>query len=305
MTKALIVYNPNAGKEEGEAIANRFKGTLQSHFETVELKGTQKAHDATDFAAASYDDGFEAVFAIGGDGTVNEVVQGLLEIAPEHRPTLGVIPGGTFNAVTRVLDTVQDTDAAIDAYTLDFPEAMDIGRANDNIFCLIFSIGNIPEGIHNSSSEEKTKFAFLAYAKNILTNMTKQDTYNLTITADGKDYSGTYSHVVVLLSGELENQEFTKANIQKDDGYLHMMLLNQVSFLEGLNLIPDIAAGVMDDNENVHYIKAKSITIDSADGTEIETDLDGDKGDHLPVNLSVDPLAITAFTQKAHDDTVQ
>lgn len=143
MEKALIIYNPMAGSENGEKLANLFKERLEKDFDEIDIKGTKEKGDATLFAKNSTYDSYHSVFVIGGDGTVNEVFKGILSIEKENRPILGVIPGGTFNAVARVLQSNQAKDKAIENFSLDKIKEMDMGVVNDSVFSLIFSIGDV------------------------------------------------------------------------------------------------------------------------------------------------------------------
>lgn len=67
----------------------------------------------------------------GGDGTVNEVISGIDE--RDYIPKLGIIPGGTGNLITKLLEINQDIDGAIDELDFDLTNKIDIGKANDNI----------------------------------------------------------------------------------------------------------------------------------------------------------------------------
>ncbi|CIV91396.1 sphingosine kinase [Streptococcus pneumoniae] len=68
----------------------------------------------------------------GGDGTVNEVISGIDE--RDYIPKLGIIPGGTGNLITKLLEINQDIDGAIDELDFDLTNKIDIGKANDNYF---------------------------------------------------------------------------------------------------------------------------------------------------------------------------
>ena len=295
MNKALIVYNPMAGNEKGNELAELLKERLKEDFNQIDVRGTKDKGDATIFAQNSYKEGFHSVFVIGGDGTVNEVFKGLLSIEKENRPILGVIPGGTFNAVARVLQVNQVKNRAIKNFSLDKIKEMDMGLVNDSVFSLIFSIGDVPEAIHSVSNEEKTKFKMLAYAKNIIEKISDDSVYDLDIDIDGEEFSGLFHHVMILLSDKLENFELTEYKMSMDDGFLHAFLMPEASLTEKVGLLSDMAFKKSSDNENLIYRKAKSIKISSK--KSVETDVDGDEGEYLPVSIKVEEKALKVYYQ--------
>lgn len=247
------------------------------------------------FAKNSTYDSYHSVFVIGGDGTVNEVFKGILSIEKENRPILGVIPGGTFNAVARVLQSNQAKDKAIENFSLDKIKEMDMGVVNDSVFSLIFSIGDVPEAIHSVSNEEKSKFKMLAYAKNIIEKIADDSVYDLDIDIDGEEFSGLFHHVIILLSDKLENFELTEYKMAMDDGFLHIFLMPEASLTEKVGLLSDMAFKKSSDNENLIYRKAKSLKISSK--KPVETDIDGDKGENLPVSIKVEEKALKVYYQ--------
>ena len=79
MAKVLLVVNPSSGGEKAPEFQEMAKEKLGQHFEEVVVKHTEKAGDASAFAKEAARNQFEAVFVMGGDGTVNEGVSGLAE----------------------------------------------------------------------------------------------------------------------------------------------------------------------------------------------------------------------------------
>ena len=111
MKKALLIINPTSGGEKALTYKGKLERKAGQYFDHVETKITKKAKDATEFARQASEEGYEAVFAFGGDGTVNEVISGLAE--RDYIPKLAIIPGGTGNLITKFLGISQDIDKAI------------------------------------------------------------------------------------------------------------------------------------------------------------------------------------------------
>ena len=271
MKKAMLIINPTSGGEKALDYKEKLENKAKEYFEYVETKITEKAKDATAFAEEASKGNYEAVIVFGGDGTVNEVI-----------PKLGIIPGGTGNLITKLLEISQDIDEAIDQLDFNKTNVIDIGKANKSYFGYIFSVGSLPEAIHNVEIEDKTKYGVLAYAINTIKSVIKDEVFNIKIETENGSYEGEASQVLVLLSNYYADKKIFEEN---KDGYANILILKNASIISKLSLIPDLLKGDIVENDNIEYIKAKDITISS--DIKLESDIDGDQSDDLPVKITV------------------
>lgn len=280
MKKAMLIINPTSGGEKALDYKEKLENKAKEYFEYVETKITEKAKDATAFAEEASKENYEAVIVFGGDGTVNEVISGIAE--KNYIPKLGIIPGGTGNLITKLLEISQDIDEAIDQLDFNKTNAIDIGKANKSYFGYIFSVGSLPEAIHNVEIEDKTKYGVLAYAINTIKSVIKDEVFNIKIETENGNYEGEASQVLVLLSNYYADKKIFEEN---KDGYANILILKNASIISKLSLIPDLLKGDIVENDNIEYIKAKDITISS--DTKLESDIDGEQSDDLPVKITV------------------
>ena len=280
MKKAMLIINPTSGGEKALDYKEKLENKAKEYFGYVETKITEKAKDATAFAEEASKENYEAVIVFGGDGTVNEVISGIAE--KDYIPKLGIIPGGTGNLITKLLEISQDIDEAIDQLDFNKTNAIDIGKANKSYFGYIFSVGSLPEAIHNVEIEDKTKYGVLAYAINTIKSVIKDEVFNIKIETENGSYEGEASQVLVLLSNYYADKKIFEEN---KDGYANILILKNASIISKLSLIPDLLKGDIVENDNIEYIKAKDITISS--DTKLESDIDGDRSDDLPVKITV------------------
>ena len=276
----MLIINPTSGGEKALDYKEKLENKAKEYFEYIETKITEKAKDATAFAEEASKENYEAVIVFGGDGTVNEVISGIAE--KDYIPKLGIIPGGTGNLITKLLEISQDIDEAIDQLDFNKTNAIDIGKANKSYFGYIFSVGSLPEAIHNVEIEDKTKYGVLAYAINTIKSVIKDEVFNIKIETENGSYEGEASQVLVLLSNYYADKKIFEEN---KDGYANILILKNASIISKLSLIPDLLKGDIVENDNIEYIKAKDITISS--DTKIESDIDGDRSDDLPVKITV------------------
>ena len=280
LKKAMVIINPTSGGEQALNYKEKIENKAKKYFEIVETRITEKALDATHFAEEATKEKYEAVIVFGGDGTVNEVVSGIAE--KEFIPKLGIIPGGTGNLITKLVQIDQDIDKAIESLDFNLTNKIDIGKANDHYFGYIFSVGSLPEAIHNVEIEDKTKFGMFAYAINTVKSVIRDEVFNIKVETENGNYEGEASQVLVLLSNYFSDKKIFDEN---KVGYANILILKDASIFSKLSLIPDLLKGDVVENDSIEYIKAKTIKISS--DIEIESDIDGDQSDDLPVEIKV------------------
>lgn len=280
MKKAMVIINPTSGGEQALNYKEKIENKAKEYFEVVETRITEKALDATHFAEEAAKEKYEAVIVFGGDGTVNEVISGIAE--KEYIPKLGIIPGGTGNLITKLVQIDQDIDKAIESLDFNLTNKIDIGKANNHYFGYIFSVGSLPEAIHNVEIEDKTKFGMFAYAINTVKSVIRDEVFNIKVETENGNYEGDASQVLVLLSNYFSDKKIFDEN---KVGYANILILKDASIFSKLSLIPDLLKGDVVENDSIEYIKAKTIKISS--DIEIESDIDGDQSDDLPVEIKV------------------
>ena len=290
MQKIMLIINPTSGGEKALDYKEKLENKAKKYFEQVNTRITQKAQDATNFATEASREHYEAVLVFGGDGTVNEVISGIAE--RDYIPKLAIIPGGTGNLITKLLEINQDIDGAIDELDFNSTNKIDIGKSNGHYFGYIFSIGSLPEAIHNVGIEDKTKFGMLAYAVNTMKSVVTDQTFNIQVETENGNYIGEASHVLVLLTNYFADKKIFD---EDKDGYANILILKDASILTKLSVIPDLLKGDVVVNDNIEYIKARHIKISS--DSELETDVDGDKSDDLPVEIKVLGQHIEVYSQ--------
>lgn len=290
MQKIMLIINPTSGGEKALDYKDKLENKAKKYFEQVDTRITQKAQDATNFATEASREKYDAVLVFGGDGTVNEVISGIAE--KDFIPKLAIIPGGTGNLITKLLEINQDIDGAIDELEFNSTNKIDIGKSNGNYFGYIFSIGSLPEAIHNVGIEDKTKFGMLAYAINTMKSVVTDQAFNITVETENGNYIGPASHVLVLLTNYFADKKIFE---EDKDGYANILILKDASILTKLSVIPDLLKGDVVVNDNIEYIKARHIKISS--DSELETDVDGDKSADLPVEIKVLGQHIEVYSQ--------
>lgn len=294
--KALLIVNPSSGGEQAKEYEQQAKEKLAMFFDEVEVKHTKEAGDATQFASEAVGV-FDSVFAMGGDGTVNEAISGL---APhDHRPNFGFFPLGTVNDLARALAIPLDPQEAIDTFDIAHSRPIDIGQINDEYFMNVVAIGMIPAAINNVEVEEKTKLGKMAYFVSGLREVRKNESHQfdvaLTAADETKQVSIESSTLIIGSSNSVGGFESLLPKASTKDGKLHLIYLKDSNLWETIKSIPELLKGVTESNEVLGYETFEKAEISLKGNASIETNVDGDAGPELPVTIQLLPQHLTVY----------
>lgn len=159
---ARVIYNPTSGREIiKKNLADVLSILEQAGYVTSAHATTAEPDDAKHAAEEAVRNRFDLVVAAGGDGTINEVINGIAE--KEYRPKVGIIPTGTTNDFARALHVPRDVIKATKIIAAGQSVAMDIGKANETYFINIGGGGRLTELTYDVPSRLKTMLGQLAY----------------------------------------------------------------------------------------------------------------------------------------------
>ncbi|MBC1758566.1 diacylglycerol kinase family lipid kinase [Listeria ivanovii] len=284
MGKVLLIVNPSSGKEKGKLYQEKAEVALKNRYDEVEVRLTEKAGDATDFASWAAKQGFEAVIAMGGDGTLNETINGLA--IHENRPDFGFIPLGTVNDLARSVGIPLKPEKAIQSLETSVAVPMDIGRIGELYFMNVLAIGMIAQAVDQVSVEQKTKFGSVAYFLEGLKAFNRNELLHFKLEYDDEIGEGEAALVVAGLTKSVGGIESWAPDAKIDDGYLHVVILTKLGLLDAANLIPQLIRGNLKNSDGVVYIKTKKLKID-ASGEDLSINVDGDPGPGVPAEIEV------------------
>ncbi|NQP35077.1 diacylglycerol kinase family lipid kinase [Streptococcus suis] len=292
MKKALLVVNPSSGGERAPEFRDLAQAKLEEFFDQVHIKETQKGGDACQFAKEAAREGFDSVFVMGGDGTVNEGISGLAK--EEYRPNFGFFPLGTVNDLARALGIPLDPAQAIKQFDPNRKRPLDIGQVNDSYFMNVVAIGAIPQAINNVDPDEKTRYGKMAYFINGFKELINNQRYEFQIQLDGKTKEITSTTILIGLTNSIGGFETLLPDAKVDDGLLHLLYLKDSHFLNTVSAIPQLMGGVTEESNSLGYETFTEGKISITDG-DLQINIDGDEGDHLPIHVKVLPSHISIY----------
>ena len=160
MKKLLFLYNTHAGKGLLKSRLAAVQDALAAAGWDVTIHPTQGAGDATAVAAARAGE-FDRIVCSGGDGTLHEVVAGLMGL--ENRPEVGYIPAGTTNDFAKNLSLPRGMEAMARVAAAGVPRPVDIGSFNDRYFIYVAAFGAFTDVAYSTPQPVKNIFGHLAY----------------------------------------------------------------------------------------------------------------------------------------------
>jgi diacylglycerol kinase (ATP) len=272
--RARLIVNPSSGRERGVEHAATIAAGLRRKYAGVEVFFTQGDGDAEQAAQQALRDGCSAIFVAGGDGTLNEAVNGVAAVNALDAVHFGIVPLGTGNDFASALGIPHDTDKAIETLLAGELLAVDLGRVNGRIFLNTSGGGYIAEVSLAVTPQLKTIAGRLAYLIGGAQALLEYDPVRARVRVDPGDVSfdlGLYAYAVcnsrLIGGGRLIAPE---AII--DDGFLDVCLIEAMTAMEFVALGRKVADGGHVDDPRVHYLQGASVTIDFGRDTNINTD---------------------------------
>ncbi len=225
MKTLLFIYNLHAGKG---AIRPRLAGILDVFSKAgylVTAYPTQGKADATR-AAARLGPGYDRVVCAGGDGTLSEVISGVME--GEKRPVLGYIPSGTTNDFSRNLSLPRGMEKQAAAAVCGIPRPCDIGRFNGRPFIYVAAFGAFTDVSYDTPQEFKNTFGHLAYFLEGMGRIGSIKGYPLTVEYDGGVLRGDFIFGMVCNTVSVGGfKGLPSRDVRLDDGLFEVVLVRQ------------------------------------------------------------------------------
>lgn len=296
MSRCILIVNPTAGKEKAKYYKTDLVLQLRTMFEVVELRETTKAGDATAWAKEASEKGYDAVFSMGGDGTLNETVNGLARSG--QAVNFGFIPLGTVNDLARALHIPLQPEEAIAALKDSKLVKVDIAKVNDRYFVNTIAAGAMPEAVGNVSIEQKTRLGPMAYFLTGIKALQSRETSLFKIESELGVEVRRSPLIVAMLTNSVGSFNNIAPLAKVDDGTIWLAVFKEFNYLDILKIIPEILAGLPINSEYMTLQQVKKVRISVVDDEKLTTNMDGDKGPDFPLELTVLPSFLTVYVPR-------
>jgi diacylglycerol kinase (ATP) len=282
MKRARIIYNPTSGRELFKKHLPEVLIKLEQAGYETSCHATVCEGDATEAAKIAVERKYDLVVAAGGDGTLNEVVNGLAE--QEYRPKLGIVPMGTTNDFARAVHIPRDIGAAVDIIIKGDTIPVDIGRMNSNrYFINIAGGGRLTELTYEVPSKLKTVLGQLAYYLKGVEMLPSIRATDLSIEYDGKLFEGEAMLFLIGLTNSVGGFEKLAPDASINDGMFSLLILKKTNLAEFIRIASLAVRGDHINDPNVIYTQANRVKVYSKD--KVQLNIDGEFGGLLPVEF--------------------
>ena len=281
--KVLLYYNSYSG-------SGIFKNNLDYIVERCQEKGMQvvpvraaKGIVIDDVLSKLNQDEYSRRIAAGGDGTINTCVNAMIK-HDIHLP-LALFPAGTANDFAYYFEIPSNIESMLDIALGDVTTKADVGVVNGRNFINVTALGALIDVSQKTDPNLKNVMGTMAYYLKAFTEIPKIRALPVTLTTPDDVYEEEI-YFMVVMNGESAGG-FRKLSPQSsvNDGKLDVIAFRKMPIVELGPLLFEVVNGRHPENKHVLYFQTDELTIESPE--DINTDIDGEHGEQLPLNFSV------------------
>jgi len=271
MCANIIIANEKAHWGSSRSRICQAETFFHRHRFAFSLLRTDHPGHARELAAEATVQKADRVIVLGGDGTVNEVVNGILTSGCRQIPRIGIIPSGCSNDFSKSLGIPQQLQKACRTIMNGRIRYVDVGQAGGHYFCMASSLGLFAdisaESVHMRRLSGSLRY--IAAALGVIRKMTSG--WEMDIKADGRTFRGTYG--VLLVSNTPRFGGLTLIpGAKPDDGVLDCLLIEMPKKLEAVSLILVILRKGLIRHKKVTTFQAKTLSVSLEPGALLSND---------------------------------
>lgn len=291
MKKIYFIYNPHAGKEQIGSKLNEIIRILADRDNALTVVPTTGYLDAME-RITNLQEPYDLVICSGGDGTLDEVVTGMMKRPVEKRFPIGYIPAGTTNDFARSLGIPKNMPEAARHAITGKPFACDIGSFNEDSFVYIASFGIFTEVSYSTRQEMKNVLGHMAYILEGMKSLYNVKSYQMRIISEEMEFEGDFLFGMVTNSKSVAGfKGLVKGDVQFDDGVYEVTFIKRPR--NPLELQEILAALLKEElhTEYMYSFRTRKLTIESEE--MVPWTLDGEfGGEHQQVVIENNQKAV-------------
>ena len=287
--KTLFIVNPTSGMDVAAPMRRELLDAI-STMPGAEAHVLTRPCEAAEIARKAAQDGYDRIVVAAGDGTLNEVINGI----GDSDVVLGLIPLGTGNVYASDLGFDEDSlDHYLSVIRAGKVRRIDLGKAGDTRFLLMAGFGFDAEVVHSVPTRAKGVFGRLAYAPMLVRESVRCQPSQFTLVFDGETTLQVEAYNVIICNCASYTRNFQLASgIRSDDGLLDVLVLGSDPTMK-LKLLGWASASLLTNSEadsSVAHYHARHIRVDA--DPVVKMQLDGDVRGQSGIDIEVLPSAL-------------
>ncbi len=294
MKKIKLIYNPYSGDKTFKFDLDIYVTNLQNAGYEVHMLRSTNHNDIEDNLKSIPKDFYDAFIVSGGDGSINIVVNCLMKYGLNHIP-LAIIPSGTANDFATFLKLPKEPDDACKIIANNKTISVDVGLCNDKYFINVCAGGlfaNVSEKIDKTFKEALGKFAYYIRA---LQEMHTYKPITLKITNSKETIEDKFDLFLVLNTSGTGSIKNLSPTASISDGVFDFVGFRNVGVANLPSFALKFLKGEYLEHDKILFFQDSQILIESVE--EVYSDLDGEIGNKLPINIKNIPNAIKVFVE--------
>ncbi|MCT4562937.1 MAG: YegS/Rv2252/BmrU family lipid kinase [Maledivibacter sp.] len=295
--KVKIINNPSSGRttlqKYLEVIVGRL--VLEGVFKSVDKFDTKGKNDAYNEVMTIKENQYDLIIAVGGDGTLSEVVNGIVNAGLNTPVT--VLPAGTVNDFANHLNIPYEIDSICDMFRNGKFADIDVCKCNDNYFINVAAAGIMTDVPLKATVASKTvlgKFAYYAEGiKEIPKKLLKSIKYRFEL--ENEVFEEDVLLFAILNSSSAGGFKKFAPHAGLDDGKFDVCILKKSDIFDTAAIFVKILRGEHIKNDSVRYFQTDNLFVTCLEECDIHIDIDGEDGGPLPAKFEIVPLALKFF----------
>lgn len=286
MNNILIIYNPNAGRKTLSIKIPLLKELMSSRYGLgVDITATSLEQKAEEIAFKAVEKGYGTIIAAGGDGTVNEVLNGIMRSGGCVR--LGIYPAGTVNDFASYLKMPKNIFHFAAMINRGNRVAIDVAKGGDRYFLNVAAAGLLSDVAYKVSHEAKTVLGKLAYYIEGIKKIPGQlfNTFKIEIMHNGKREEKDILFFMLANSPHVGGFKNVIPGAAINDGRFDLLLVEKSELIDVASIFFMSLRGEHVKHPNLRYFQVEEIHIAGQDNLMV--DLDGELGGQLPMTFTV------------------
>ena len=279
MKNIAFIINPISGSKDTQNAKRKLPKLIMQTLDQEQwlpnISFTEYAGHASELAYQYARMGFDAVVAVGGDGTINEVARGLRDT----KTALGIIPMGSGNGFARHLNIPMRPNKAIEMLNHSEPISVDYGLANGKLF--VSTCGTGFDAVIADHFAGSNKRGFATYIQSVLKDVFSYEPQTYRLVGDGLDVTHTAFLITFANANQWGNNAIIAPKASMQDGLMDIMVMSKHAILGSASLALRLFAGSIDDSHFMDTLRAKEITLERENAAPFH--IDGD-----PVEMEKD-----------------
>ena len=265
----LFIVNPFAGHQSKSRIPDIIKQEIDQNIFDIDFVHTKYAGHASELARQAKEDGIDAVVAVGGDGTVNEVASELVYSST----ALGIVPGGSGNGLSSHLGIGRNARKAIQILQRFQTKHIDAATVNDKFYVNMAGIGL--DGLVAFKTKHNSSRGFTTYLKGALQEAIKYKNQTYRVQIEDKEFEGKFLSINVA-NGSMFGYNFKiAANADTTDGLIDALMIHDAHKMDYFGNAWRFWAGRIHKSKFARLNKVKSIKVTSLEDNYIHVDGEG------------------------------